>query len=73
MRSKSSEPGSGFSPEELDSVRPGRDLYVKRHLPARVELGLEPARYTAERRGGCTVIWLGGGEDRTTVAALRDP
>ncbi len=29
----------------------------------------DPTRYTVERRGSCTVIWLGRGEDRTMLAA----
>ena len=72
MRSTSNGSRCGFSPEELASVRPGMSPYAKRHLPAPIEPALEPVRYTVERRGGCTILWLGDGQGRTTAARFRE-
>ncbi len=71
-----------FTREEIESVRRGQSFRndLRPSLsPAMIGVAREAPtsrsdlpRYTLERRGNCTIIWLGGGEDRTTVATFRD-
>jgi hypothetical protein len=51
-----------LSPGELASLTPR--TWAPPPAPTR-------PRYTVERRGSCTVIWLGRGEGRTMIAAFR--
>jgi hypothetical protein len=56
---------------KADLYLPLKPAFALRSIGMPPEPQAEAPRYTVERRGNCTILWLGRGESETMIAAFR--